>query len=263
MKYFAVVVLVLTLFALPALSASADEPKDTASTFVIDIMNTNGQLGTFNTATIGTWENVIGENGNPRTTYSFTSANGYDVLSTDGNTVLGTIYSLNFEGEEDPQVIVNFSCKAGSADTTFSFKNTTDVVPTITNPIARASASLTLTDNSVPTNGSYATGAFDGSCYQARYNNGTVFTNLVDGFSITGGSLTSSNNDPVDGVSYRQVSGTVTQMEAEYRFTLKKYDSASGTSNFVMLPSVPEPSSMLGLGSALIGLIGFGLKKRK
>lgn len=267
MKFFIVAVLLFTVFALPAWGDAGGiphNPHDAVHTCAIGVTNEDGKSGTFDTSTNGSWAETIGEDGQLHFTYDFYSETGYDILSTDGTgTVLGTIYSLNYDGKPDPQVIVNFSCKAGATDSTFSFITSIGVIPTITDPIAKASASLTLTDNSVPSNGAYANGYFGGDCYQARYNNGTVFTSLVSGFGIDSGSQTASENDPFDGSSYRTVFGTVTQMEAEYKFTLKKYDSASGTSNFVMLPTVPEPSSMLGLGSALIGLIGFGLRKRR
>lgn len=258
--------LVLAVLAIPAFADQGGIPHDphkAEHTCVVGLTNSDGLSGVFDTATVGTWEQEVGEDGQVHFIYSFSDTEGYDILAGDGTTVIGTVYSLNYDAKPDPQVILNFSCKAGSADTTFSFKSAVDVIPQLVNPMARASASLTLTDNSVPSNGAYATGLFGGKVYQARYNTTSVFTSLVDGFSVPAGSLTMSENYPLDGISYTSIAGTVTQMEAEYKFVLKRYDSASGTSNFVILPNVPEPSSILALATAMCGLVGFVVRKRK
>lgn len=266
MRIGVVVLLLLCAITMPAWGIEGGIPADphhTKFSCTLGLTNENGLTGTFDTACIGSWDVVLGEDGQQHIAYSFSSTDGYDILATDGVTVLGTIYQLGFDAKPDPQVVLNFACKAGAADTTFSFTTGTDVLPTLTNPLARASASLTLTDNSVPANGVYANGAFGGKVYEATYNTTGVFTTLVNGFGLAGGSNTASENDPLDGISYRLVSGTVTRMDAEYRFVLKKYDSASGTSNYVMLANVPEPSSVLAFATGLIGIVGLIVRKRQ
>lgn len=239
-------------------------PHEAKHTTTIGVTNEDGLTGTFDTSTVGSWDEITGENGQLQFVYDFYDPNGYDIIANDGTTVLGTIFSLNYVGEPDPQVIVNFSVRAGAKASTFSFLSGIDVVPQLTNPLAKASASLTLTDNSVPANGAYVTGSFGNKAYRASYNNGTVFSDLVNSFSILGGSQTNSENYPLDGISFMPVPGTVTHMEAEYRFVLKAYDSASGTSNFVMIPNeVPEPGSVAALATGMTALLGVALKRKK
>ena len=266
MRVFIVAVLLLAVFAFPAwgdVGGIPHNPHDAEHTTVVGLTTEDGYSGAFDTSTNGTWEEVTGEDGQLHWMYDFYDPDGYDIVANDGSgTVIGEIISLNYDGKPDPQVQLGFSCRARASNTTFSFKSSIGVVPQITNAIARATASVTLTDSSE--NGAFITGLFGGKAYQARYNTSSVFTSLVSSFTVTGGGTTMSENDPVDGVSYRPVAGTITQMEAEYNFILKAWDSASGTSNFIMLGEpVPEPSSMLALASGMIGLIGFGVRKRR
>lgn len=263
---FVLAILVLVALTMPAWGDAGgipDDPHHTRFSCALGLTNADGLRGTFDTSNVGTWMPMTGEDGQQHIVYSFSDVNGYDIIANDGLTVIGTIYSLGYDAKPDPQVILNFSCKAGAADTTFSFKTGTDVTAQVVDPVARASASLTLTDNSVPSNGAYATGNFGGKVYQATYNTTSVFTSLVNSFSVNAGSTTASDNDPLDGISYRPVAGSITRMDAEYNFVLKKFDSASGTSNYVMLASVPEPSSILALAMGMCGLIGFAVRKRR
>jgi len=266
MKLCIAAVFFLSVLVMPAWAQGGlpHDPSDAIHTVAVGLTNSDGLSGTFDTSTIGTWDEGLGEDGQLHFYYDFASEAGYDVLALDNLTVIGTIYSLNYEAKPEPQVILNFSCKAGRANTTFSYKSAVSVIPPLTNASARASASMTLTDNSVPTNGVFANGNYSGKVYQARYNTTSVFTNLVSSFSGPSGSPISTENDPLDGISYRAIPGTITEMEAEYNFVLQAYDSASGTSNYVILGTpVPEPSSMLALATAMIGLIGFGVKRRR
>lgn len=250
--------------ALAQEGGSPSNPFECKPAVAIGVTNEDGLTGTFDTSVLGTWDQIIGENGQTQYVYDFYDPNGYNIIANDATTILGTVFSLNYVGEPDPQVIVNFSIRAGSKAATYSFTSAIDVSPQITNPLARASASLTLTDNSVPANGAYVTGAFGNKVYRASYNNGTVFKDLVDSFSIAAGSKTNDENYPLDGTTFVPVPGTVTHMEAEYRFVLKAFDSASGTSSFVMIPNeVPEPGSMAAIATGMTALFGMALKRRK
>jgi hypothetical protein len=168
----------------------------------------------------------------------------------------GAIESFKLTVNVDPEVGIEFGVRAGGSATTFKILSTdTEIVSfdPLVNPTAYASAGITLTDRT-PTAGAAITGLFDGGkTHQARYNGSTVFANLVDGFSISSGTLTASEDKPLSGSQI--ISGTVTSIESEFRFTLSARDSASGTSTFEV---VPEPATI-----ALLGLGALSLIRRK
>lgn len=272
MRLCLVAVLVFALFVVPA--AWADKggiphnPHDAVHTVTIGIVNEFGVAGTFNPLSVADFQEVTGEDGQLHFYYEYNAPDqetGLALMANDGVTVLGYLMNLVMDGKPDPQIVLNFACKAApGAASTFSFISSVDVVPYLENASAYADATVTLTDNSVPLNGATITGLFGGDIYQARYNDGTVFTNLVAGFSNPVGTRqqTLGESDPLTG--YTALGGTVTKTTAEYKFTLSRNDSASGTSQFVIIGTqVPEPSSILGCCAGLIGMIGFAVRRRR
>lgn len=196
------------------------------------------------------------ETGLQTTIYTYTVTEPIELVdSTNGNTI-GWIDSMVMTVDQDPALGLSFSCRSAGAVTTFTYNNymTTSLV----SPKAKATASVTATD----LNGDGATiaGLFGTNLvYQASYNSGTLFSNLV-----SGGSCLEYESYSPGPQSYGWIYGLpgVTRMDAKYSFTLSAYDSASGTSNFVMLDPIPEPSSLLALASGLVPL-GVLIRRRR
>ena len=154
--------------------------------------------------------------------------------------LLATIESINLELDGDPQVILNFAVTAGNANTAFTISSALVAFGSLTNPDSFATAAITAVDNN--SNGATVTGTFAGAkAYQASYNAGNLFANLVspvvaptDSFGIGG--------ERFPAVGTVQIPGSVTSIKGSFDFILTANDSASGTSRFNV---VPEPSSVI------------------
>ena len=161
-----------------------------------------------------------------------------------GNTQLGTIKAMTLESDSEPYVNLFWSVQAGAADTTFDFSTAVVSFSPLVNPLAYASAGVTLTGDA---NGATITGGFDdGRIYQARYNGSTVYSNLVGGFSAAA-NTTATPNDRLPASGYATISGSVSSIEAQMKFTLSAGDQASATSRFEVVPE-PATMSLLALG---------------
>jgi hypothetical protein len=167
----------------------------------------------------------------------------------------GAIENFKLTVNVDPEVGIEFGVRAGPSTTTFDISSTLPAnggivsFDPMVNPTGYASAGVTLTDR-VPVAGATITGLFPGGkTHQARYNGSTVFANLVDGFSISSGTLTASEDKPLYGSQV--INGTLTSIESEFLFTLSARDSASGTSTFEVIPE-PATICLLGFLSALV-----------
>lgn len=177
-----------------------------------------------------------------------------------GDTVLAklTAFQWSLDYNPDPAVVMFFGVQAGSSDTNITVAPATMSFSPIANGQAYASAGLTLTGDS---NGAAATGLFSGNCYQFRYNNSSVFANLVGSFTTPADSTTTvSDRNPAAGTVV--IPGSVSEIESEYHFTLSAGDLASGTSRFEIEP-VPEAGSLVALCTGLIGLIGLAARRRR
>jgi hypothetical protein len=182
--------------------------------------------------------------------YSWSLAAAYEVY--DGQDLLFSIDSLNFVEDFDPYIRLNFAVTAGGSDTTFTLNSTVVSFATLTNPLAYASAGLTLTGDD---NGATATGLYaGGKNYQAIYNGSSVYGNLVNSFSVGNTTATLSERLPTSG--WQTIPGSVSSIQSQFKFTLSAADSASGTSRFEVM--VPEPATL-----AILGLGGLLLRKRK
>ena len=161
------------------------------------------------------------------------------------------VTDLTLTMNADPDVGIEFGVRANSSATTFTILSEVVTFGALVNPTAYASAAVTLTDKSP--SGASITGLFGGKTHQARYNGSSVFADLVSGFSIISGTQTNSE-EYGNAFSMITINDTLTSIESEFKFTLSGKDSASGTSNFVV---VPEPSSIIALVGGLGSLLAF------
>jgi len=168
---------------------------------------------------------------------------------------IGYITKLKFSGKADPEIGAEFGVRAGSLDTTFIINSGLETFDALTNPGGYASAGVTLTDR-LPTGTATITGLYaGGKINQARYNGTTGWVNLVDSFTISGTSFTNEEEygNPANPIT---INDTLTSIESNFYFVLSAKDSASGTSNFTV---IPEPATIILLGIASLAL----LRKRK
>lgn len=172
-----------------------------------------------------------------------------------GSTVLGTITDLELGVQPDPVVKLKFAVTAGDTDTPFTITSAiVPVSPTYVNPLANASAGITLSDDG---DGSATlTGSFPGGkAYEALYNGTNVIRTLVDpvttDFTATGS----------EAWGPQQVFGTVNVISSQFQFVLSHGDDASGTS--LLQVTVPEPGSLVlvVIGGILALATGFGWRR--
>jgi len=175
--------------------------------------------------------------------------------------LLGTIKELTVTLDGDPGITLGFNVDATNVATHVSFSSAVVTYAPLANTQGFASAAITVTDND--SNGATVTGLLPGStAYQAEYNGGTVFANLllpiaaaVDGSSTTSGRLPPVGNLPL---------GITSSIHTQFDFMLSANDSASGTSRFNVVGDtiVPEPSTLLLASTGAIGLI-WRLRRRR
>ena len=180
----------------------------------------------------------------------------------DGSTVLATVDSLSVIYDGDPQVVLNFAVTAANlvGGTNFNIQSAVVTFSPLVNPEAFATAAITVTDNQI--NGATVTGQEPGlKAYAAQYNGGTPFAYLVQTPVVAppGSSNTAMERFPPIPPTTVPIIGVVTSIESEFRFNLSRSDSASGTSNFTV---VPEPGTWALLGTGLFALVALARRRR-
>jgi len=171
----------------------------------------------------------------------------------DNDDLIASLNSINVFYDVDPSVQLNFSVTAGNTVTTFTFTSSTVVFTPLVNPVATATAAVTVTDNNG--NGVTLTGLLPGGkVYRADTDLGN-YALLVNGVSAAGMFQSNTANESLAGV----INGTVSSISSQFSFTLTALDGASGTSSFTV---IPEPGSLVALGSALAGFAGLALRRR-
>jgi hypothetical protein len=180
-------------------------------------------------------------------------SNGAIIMAHDGATASGvTVHN-------DPMINMGFAVQAGPSATTFTIDSALLSFTPIPSAVGSANAVYTVTD--VTPGGVTLTGnGPTGGAYLAQFNGfvpgGTTFTEQIASVSApSGGSNSASFNDP--GIGHRPIggSGTASDMSASARFTLSRFDLASGTTNYEI---VPEPTTAL----LLLPLAAFALRRR-
>ena len=179
---------------------------------------------------------------------------------TGGGATFGdlTIDSWAMNVDEDPVVSGITAVTNNSLVTqTFTLIFTLAVAPPVV-PASLIGGSIagTVTDNTG--NGATLATAPGSAFYSARIDGATVATLYADPSSAVAGMFLSANLPSVSfGTPIPSQPGpaALTDIGIRLNFTLTPGDSASFTSNFVVLP-VPEPgvAAMLGLGFGLLGL---------
>jgi MYXO-CTERM domain-containing protein len=189
-----------------------------------------------------------------------------DIIDQNNNNIIGTITQLsvvnNADSTDTPNVqdaltSIGFAAFAGAEDTTFnltaSFINTGSVL----DAALRATAGMTVTDNNA--NGATLTGGgAGGSFFNAAYNGGTTFADLVAGpfNAAPAGSNSGAQDFPAAPGAFDSIANPLTDIQAQFNFTLSANDSASGTSGFFSIPT-PASATLIALG----GLAG--LRRRR
>ncbi|GMU82702.1 MAG: PEP-CTERM sorting domain-containing protein [Phycisphaerales bacterium] len=230
-------------FGLAALAPSASADLSTV-VFRLEATNSSGS-GVFEvTSDQGSW------NGD---TYTWIGG-GVDITNESGD-VIATLVNARFTAVADPQVGILFDVVAGATDTQFTISSGELSFPTITNATGVASAGLTVTDAGQD-NGAVATGngGSGNSAYQANYNGlvpaGTMFAEFINSVVVTTPGGTNTGVGSTGG--FIGIANPVSSMSAQYSFLLSALDSASGTSNFVI---IPEPASLALLALGAMALI--------
>lgn len=155
---------------------------------------------------------------------------------------------------ENPQISIGYLVQAGSSLTTFTITSALLSFSTMNNPDARASVSMGITD--IDGNGAELRGLHDGpAAYLAEYNGfvpgGSTFSALIGSIVVgSGGSGSAFQNDPPTG--YRMITGGVSDMSVQYKFSLTANDTSSGTSNYRI---IPEPASIVLLGLGVLKMM--------
>ncbi len=198
------------------------------------------------------------------TTYHWKLAADIELRDPNTNTLLGTLEggassATGVRYEADPVVALSFNVVAGAAPTIFLIASGPLGFAPIFPAIGRASAGMTATD--LNGDGVTATGMFPGvKSYEAEFNGpplvGTPFADLV-GPLAAGFFSTDTDSEDFPAVGFAPIGPPVSSMSAVFWFTLSAFDSAAGTSVWVVIPTP-------GAGVLLLGAAGImGLRRRR
>lgn len=179
-----------------------------------------------------------------------------------GKTRVGTLESMTIGADADPFLDLNFHIHA---DTTANFTFDTGVLTfdEIINPQAFATAAATLTSDP---DGAILAGNFAGNrAYEASYNGGVVFADLIQPFSAVGNTSSTQTDRQPPSLGFNTINGAVSSMRAQWNFNLTAGDDASGTSRFDIEPiaAVPDVATIvLAFTGALPLLVGAARRRR-
>ncbi len=176
-----------------------------------------------------------------------------DIVDTGSGATVASVLFGSIMFTTSGNVSHSFVVQAGNADTNFTLGSGVVSTPTIANPLGRASAGITLTDTNG--NGANLTGMqAGGTMYEAYYDAGAVFANLIGGpfgFGTAFGSQATSDEYPAGAGNFAAFAGPLSEMGIEWSFGLTANDSAGGTSVFVVIPTPAAGVTML-VGAGLL-----------
>jgi MYXO-CTERM domain-containing protein len=178
--------------------------------------------------------------------FSYSRQSPIVLVDDSSGRTIGTVSTLNFSIIGDPQVNLAFSAVAGNASTLFTFASGLNVFAPLFNPAVSGVASMTITDNFGNDGATEHGNVFGPFGYGAFYNGASIYAQrLNDMIAVPGGST------PQTQFLTGSIAGAVTDMSAQYSFTLTPGDSASGTSVYNIVPA-PGVLALLGLGGVAI-----------
>lgn len=232
-----------------ALTASVSSADVVASIEVIaNDASTGAELGR------RTWSAPVNPNA-PGGGLHWGSLNGVNDNAVDiGSGV--KVHGIDFGWMFDPVVTANFNVSSGPVNATFTINSSFLSFPTIPGAYGKASAFIGVTDSatfgdvgSVTLTGLQA----GGNAFSARYNGNTqTFIDLISGgtFGVgAGGSMPFvGQNGAFPG--YEALGSSASDMQSQFKFNLSRFDRASGTSFFEIVPA-PGSAAVLGLGGLL------------
>ncbi len=164
-----------------------------------------------------------------------------------------SVHGLQFGFIEDPQVTASFNVSSGVVNTSFTINSSFLSFPTINGAVGIASAFIGVTDSAAFGDiGSVTLAGLQpgGNAFSARYNGSSqTFANLITGGTVgvaAGGSAAFVGQNP-SFPNYDSLGVSATDMQSQFRFTLSRFDRASGTSTFEIIPA-PSAAALLGLG---------------
>lgn len=172
---------------------------------------------------------------------------------TDGGMTIATVVEGSVLMSTTGGISHSFVVRAGGVNTSFSLGVLPFAVGPFANPWGRTSAGMTLTDTNG--NGASLTGlGAGGTIFEAGYNSGSVFANLLTGPFAAGSfdSFATSDESPGGAGNFAPFGGPVTDMSLNWDFRLSANDSSGGTSVWVVIPA---PAAGLGFIGGL-GLLG-------
>jgi hypothetical protein len=160
---------------------------------------------------------------------------------------MAVIDSLTLTYVADPKVTLAFSVRAGGAPANITISSSVLNFATIANPVAYASAAVTVTDES--TDGATLTGLLGANAYQGSFD-GSPWASLLANPVVAGSAASAFDQGLIP--AWQSVGTPVSSMQAKFKFTLSANDSASGTSVFEV---VPEPATLTLLALGFVALI--------
>ena len=149
-----------------------------------------------------------------------------------------------------PQISLTFSVQAGGTPTNFLIQSGLLGLTPIANAQGLASAAITATDVNITPGNLTATvmGLGPGGNSYTAFANGSEFVGFIPSV-VTAPFFSATENDNFGPAA---IGGSANSMQAQFNFSLTAGDTASGTSNYLIIPE-PTTLSLLGLGA--LGLL--------
>lgn len=183
------------------------------------------------------WGNLNGTNTSP-----LTLSNG------------ATIHGLSLSLIADPVVSSSFNVAAGPMNSVITINSAIVNHPGFPSDVGRASAFIGITDSlnsPLADQGQISfVGLHGGKAFRPIFNGSSVFQDLITGpgnVAVIPGTSTPFIEETSPTGVYLPLGGTATSIQSQFLFSLSRFDRASGTSTFEVIPA-PGAMALLGLG---------------